>query len=205
MKNALILLSGGIGSRFSSVKNAKPKQFIKFRNYNFIEYFLRNLDETIFDRIQIIVKKSAIKKYLATLKKDFPKHQINFVYAGSNRQESSRNGVLSLQKYNPKKILIHDSVRPLTSNKLIKKLLKYLDKYNSCAPFIIHNDLMKYSSKKQKIESNRIMYIQTPQAFRFKTILKAHLLSKSSDYKDDTSLVDSIGIKTKYIKEHLVV
>ena len=148
MKNALILLAGGTGRRLDSAKNTVPKQFIKTGNYNFIEYFLRNLDEKIFNRIHIVVNKSMQKQYLSTLKKDFSKHQIKFVNAGKERQLSSKKGVYSLQKYCPKKVLIHDSARPLASNKLIKRLLKSLDKYHSCAPFIINNDFIKYKSKK---------------------------------------------------------
>ena len=200
MKNALILLAGGSGIRFSNAKNTIPKQFIKIGNYNFIEYFLKNLDEKIFDRIHIVASKSAQKKYLSNLKKDFSKHQIKFVDAGHQRQESSKKGVYSLLKENPKKVLIHDAARPLASNKLIYRLLKSLDKYHSCAPYIKFNEFMKYMSKKYKVENNPIMNIQTPQAFRFKTIVKAHRFSKSSNNKDDTSLVEKIGIKTKFVK-----
>ena len=64
MKNALILLAGGTGRRLDSAKNTVPKQFIKIGNYNFIEYFLRNLDEKIFNRIHIVVNKSMQKKIL---------------------------------------------------------------------------------------------------------------------------------------------
>ena len=91
MKNALILLAGGTGRRLDRAKNTVPKQFIKIGNYNLIEYFLRNLDERIFDRIQIVVNKSMQKKYLSNLKKNFPKHQIKFVNAGKERQISSKN------------------------------------------------------------------------------------------------------------------
>ena len=200
MKNALILLAGGTGRRLHNVKNAAPKQFIKIGNYNLIEYFLRNLDEKIFNRIHIVVNKSMQKKYLSTLKKDFSKHLIKFVNAGKERQLSSKKGIYSLQKYNPKNVLIHDSARPLASNSLIKRLLKSLDKYHSCTPFIINNDLIKNKSKKSIFKNNELMNIQTPQAFRFKTILKAHRFSKSHFEKDDTSLLEKIGIKTKFIK-----
>ena len=44
------------------------------------------------------------------------------------------------------------------------------------------------------------MNVQTPQAFRFKSILKAHSVSKIYNYKDDTSLLEKIGIKTNFIK-----
>ena len=200
MKNALILLAGGTGRRLDSAKNTEPKQFIKIGNYNLIEYFLRNLDQKIFNRIHIVVNKSMQKQYLSTLKKDFAKHQIKFINSGKERQLSSKKGIYSLQKYCPKKVLIHDSARPLASNSLIKRLLKSLDKYHSCTPFIINNDLIKNKSKKSIFKNNELMNIQTPQAFRFKTILKAHRFSKSHFEKDDTSLLEKIGIKTKFIK-----
>jgi len=200
MKNALILLAGGTGRRLNSAKKTVPKQFIKIGNYNLIEYFLRNLDERIFDRIQIVVNKSMQKKYLSNLKKNFPKHQIKFVNAGKERQISSKNGIYSLNKYCPEKVLIHDSARPLVSNKLIKRLLKSLDKHQSCAPFITNNDFIKYKSKNNKTKHDKIMNIQTPQAFRFENILKAHRFSKNCTENDDTSLLEKIGIKTNFIK-----
>jgi len=200
MKNALILLAGGAGRRFGNARNTVPKQFIKIGNYNFIEYFLRNLDEKIFNRVHIVVNKSMQKKHLSTLKKDFSKHHIKFVNAGKERQLSSKKGIYSLQKYCPKKVLIHDCARPLASNKLIRRLLKSLDKYHSCAPFIINNDFVKYISKRDIFKHSKIMNIQTPQAFRFKYILKAHRFSNSYYEKDDTSLLEKIGIKTKFIK-----
>ena len=75
-----------------------------------------------------------------------------------------------------------------------------MNKYHACAPFIINNDFVKYKSNKYKIENNQIMNIQTPQAFRFNNILKAHKHSDPNLYKDDTSLVESIGLKIKFIK-----
>ena len=51
MKNALILLAGGSGRRFAKSNKLVPKQFIKCGGYNFVEYFLRNLDDKIFDLI----------------------------------------------------------------------------------------------------------------------------------------------------------
>ena len=62
MKNALILLAGGTGRRLEKATKTTPKQFIKIENNNLIEHFLRNLDEKIFSRIQIVVKKSMQKK-----------------------------------------------------------------------------------------------------------------------------------------------
>ena len=56
MKNALIILAGGIGERLSNNQNI-PKQYIKIGSTNIIEYFLENLEKEIFDIIVIFCKK----------------------------------------------------------------------------------------------------------------------------------------------------
>ena len=104
MKNALILLAGGTGRRLNSVKNTVPKQFIKIGNYNLIEYFLKNLDQKIFNRIHIVVNKSMQKQYLSTLKKDFSKHQIKFVNSGKKgnyhqKKEFIHSKYITLKKF----------------------------------------------------------------------------------------------------------
>ena len=200
MKKALILLAGGAGKRFDKSIKSIPKQFKKNNNYNLIEFFLKNLDHKLFNIIQIVVKKRDRQKYLKNLKKEFPMHNIKFVNSGNTRQQSSKKGIISLKNFNPTKVLIHDSARPLTSNKLIKKILKSLDKNDSCSPYIVSNDLHKYSIKSIKNKKLNIMQIQTPQGFKFKKILKAHEISKINNHKDDTTLINSIGIKTKFIK-----
>ena len=200
MKNALILLAGGSGKRISNDRKSIPKQFKKFGNYNLIEYFLNNLDHKIFGTIQIVSKKSTQKKYLKEIKKKYINHNINLITSGRNRQESSKNGVYSLIKKNPKNVLIHDSARPLVSNKLINKLIKLLKTYQSVAPYITSNDLMKNKLDNSNIDNKKILNIQTPQAFRYKKILLAHKKCISKNNKDDTSLTEKIGIKTKFIK-----
>ena len=106
MKNALILLAGGTGKRFSNHQKSIPKQFKKFGNYNLIEYFLKNLDYKIFDIIHIVSDKTTHKKFLKDIKKQFIKHNINIINSGKTRQESSRKGVYSLIRKNPKNL--HD-------------------------------------------------------------------------------------------------
>ena len=55
----------------------------------------------------------------------------------------SLKDVTEAQKTNPKNVLIHDSARPLVSNKLIKKIIIKLNNNSNCIPYIIHNDYIK--------------------------------------------------------------
>ena len=193
MKNALILLAGGQGKR---LKSKKPKQFLKVGNTNLIEYFLSNLNNNIFDIIVIAIK-AKDKKYISLINKKFKNFNIKFSKAGKTRQISSKNSLEFLKKYNPKKVLIHDSARPFVSNFLIKKIINNLKKNTGCVPFIVHNDLIKIDNK--KINKDKIINIQTPQGFIFKDIYKAHKLSKSYDEKDDSTIFEKYH-KVKMIK-----
>ena len=194
MKNSLILLAGGKGKR-TGLK--VPKQFIKFGNTNFLDYFLSNLYDNFFDIIIIATKKNEREKYLKTIKKKFTNHNIIFSLSGETRQLSVKNSLKILKKYNPKNVLIHDSARPLVSNKLIKKIITKLNNNLNCIPYIIHNDYIK---TKSKLDNNKILYIQTPQGFNFKKIYNAHQNTKKINAKDDSILIEQLGLKLRLVR-----
>ena len=104
-----------------------------------------------------------------------------------------------MKKFNPKKVLIHDSARPLVSNKMIKKTLKLLDTNDSAIPFIESQDYM-ISKNNNNLSNDRIFNIQTPQGFKYKKILKAHILNKDSNARDDSSLLEKNKTKIKMFK-----
>ncbi len=199
MITSLIILAGGSGIRL--INSSKiPKQFISIGSNNIIEYFLEDLDENIFDIIVIVCNPKMKRKYLAKLKKKFFWHNIYFTNSGNNRQESSKKGILFLKKFKPQVVLIHDAARPQVKNELIKKLINKLDFNQVCAPYIQQNDYIKYKKNNNLIKNNLLKFIQTPQAFFYKDILKAHNKIKNFNAKDDTALTEKLGIKTKLIK-----
>ena len=199
MKNALIILAGGIGKRLNNPKKV-PKQFIKIDNTNIIEYFLENLDNKIFDIIVIVCETKKREKYLKKTKEKFFNHKLYFTQSGNNRQLSSKKGLFFLKKFNPKKVLIHDAARPLVNNNLIKKIIKKLDVCKVCAPFITQNDYIKYKKNNYEINNYSIKYVQTPQGFIYKYIFNAHQNNKNINAKDDTILTEKMGLKTNLIK-----
>jgi len=198
MKNSLILLAGGIGKRLG---NKVPKQFVKFGNSSLIEYFLAHLDKSIFYNIIIAVSDKNRKKYLNSLKKKFPQHQIIFALAGRSRQQSANNALKKLKKNKPINVLIHDSARPIVSNKLILRIVKSLEKNTAVIPFIFHYDLIKIKShQKIKLNNSQIMHVQTPQGFKYRDILEAHGQTSLFNTKDDSILIEETNKKIKYIK-----
>ena len=182
IENALVILAGGIGSRFG---RHLPKQFIQINGENLIHFFLKRIDTNNFDIILIVLRPSCVK-YIKNIENDFPLIKFLFTNAGKNRQMSSFNALKKLSYYNPKKILLHDAARPFCSNKLIIKLLKQLDNNYSAVPYILNYD-KKILAKKEL--NDKVKFIQTPQGFQFKTIYNAHKKTILKNAKDDSALI----------------
>ena len=182
IKNALVILAGGNGSRFGK---KLPKQFTQINGENLIHFFLKRIDVNNFDRIVIVCKKSYFK-YLVKLENNFPSVKFIFTQAGKDRQSSSYNALKSIKIFNPNNVLIHDAARPFCSNNLIMKILKNLKKNSSAIPYIVNTD-KKMILKKDF--SQNIKLIQTPQGFKFKTIFEAHKKVLIKNARDDSSLI----------------
>ena len=190
MKNALVILAGGKGTR---IGGTVPKQFRKYGQYNFIEYFLNNISLKLFDILVICCEKKYINKNLKNINNI---SKIIYAKPGIDRQRSSINALKKLKIYNPKNVLIHDSARPLASNDLIKKIIFKLKNNYAVIPYIIYDDRKIINGK--QIEN--IKNIQTPQGFKFDLIYKAHLKYKDANFRDDSSIIEKEEEKIKYIK-----
>ena len=182
IKNALVILAGGIGSRFGK---QIPKQFIQINGENLIHFFLKRIDTKNFGII-LIVYKSSYFKYVKNLKSDFPSINLIFANAGKSRQLSSFNALKKLRPYSPKNVLIHDAARPFCSNKLVIKLLNKLNNNYSAIPYILNHDKKMISNN---VVTKNIKFIQTPQGFNFKIIYDAHKKALLDDAKDDSALI----------------
>ena len=193
MKNALVILAGGKGTRFGQ---KIPKQFLKIGNTNFLDYFISNLDITSFDIINICIDKK-YQKICLNDKVISKKIKITYSKPGLTRQISSFNALKNLKKFKIKNVLIHDAARPLCSNKLIKKIISKLDMSNNAIPYVEYND--RQLTKKNKIES-KVVNIQTPQGFNYNLILKEHIKYKNYKFNDDAGLLQESKIKINFIK-----
>ncbi len=193
MKNALVILAGGKGTRFGQ---KIPKQFLKIGNTNFLDYFISNLDIASFDIINISIDKKYQKIFLSN--KDISKKiKITYSKPGLTRQISSFNALKNLKKFKIKNVLIHDAARPLCSNKLIKKIISKLDKNNNAIPYVEYND--RQLIKKDKSET-KVINIQTPQGFSYNLIFKEHIKYKNFKFNDDSGLLQKSKIKINLIK-----
>ena len=145
---------------------------------------------------------------------------IVFIEGGSCRQASVYNALCWLEKKQPQEktaaqlmansdlVLIHDGARPWIKTELIEKIIDAAIFHKAVIPYLAVTDTPKQidfsgsdKTEHKSIQSpgfitrhlkrSQLGLAQTPQAFMFPDILKAHKLAvenKSRDYTDDAEV-----------------
>jgi 2-C-methyl-D-erythritol 4-phosphate cytidylyltransferase/2-C-methyl-D-erythritol 2,4-cyclodiphosphate synthase len=100
------------------------------------------------------------------------------VIGGATRQESVRNGLESLAGAPPEVVLVHDAARALVPDSVLDGLLAALaDPANDGAvPGLEVTDSLRRggSHYEAAVDRDGLLRVQTPQAFRYDTLLAAH-------------------------------
>ena len=124
------------------------------------------------------------------------------VSGGATRQASVRAGLEALEPRKPDIVLIHDAARPFASSELIARAIAAAEKTGAAIPGLPVTDTVKRIDRTGMIETTldrtSIRLVQTPQAFAFPALLKAHRHAAEQgrdDFTDDASLAEWVGMK----------
>jgi 2-C-methyl-D-erythritol 4-phosphate cytidylyltransferase len=123
--------------------------------------------------------------------------KVSFITGGSTRQESVKLALLELERLEfslNNYVLVHDAARCLLSQNLIELVMKEVVEYNAVTVGLLSVDSLKEVDSNKKIVKSlireNVWQVQTPQAFRFDILLKAHKQAEHLNYSDDASLVE---------------
>jgi 2-C-methyl-D-erythritol 4-phosphate cytidylyltransferase len=119
--------------------------------------------------------------------------------AGGSRRQDSVSNALDVILEQEGIVLIHDGVRPLVSDALIRACIVGAQRWDACIPVVPVTDTLKQidagSVIKGTIPRNALAMAQTPQAFRLPLIRQAYRLARECGVEatDDASLVEQMG------------
>jgi len=158
------------------------------------------------DRIVIVVRKPALKKCVALVKRFGFKKVHAIVAGGKKRQDSVQNG-LSLVG-NAAFVLIHDGARPFLNERLISTTLAACKKTGAAVAALPMTDTVTRvrGSWVEKTVSRRDLWsAQTPQVFRRAIIERAfRLWPRGLTATDDASMVRQSGRRVAVVKGDLL-
>ena len=122
-------------------------------------------------------------------------------YGGETRQDSVRHGLEALSSINPEIVLIHDAARPFAGAALIDRAVEAGRRAGAAVPGVPVTDTIKVIGPQKEVVSTperaALRAVQTPQAFRFATLLEAHQRAAASDmraFTDDGALAEWAGL-----------
>jgi 2-C-methyl-D-erythritol 4-phosphate cytidylyltransferase/2-C-methyl-D-erythritol 2,4-cyclodiphosphate synthase len=122
-------------------------------------------------------------------------------FGGATRQASVHAGLEVLSGIGPQIVLIHDAARPFASSDLISRAIAAARQSGAAIPGLKPTDTVKSVDTQghvdRTIDRDSLRLVQTPQAFRFDTLLAVHRRAAEHDrhdFTDDASLAEWAGI-----------
>jgi 2-C-methyl-D-erythritol 4-phosphate cytidylyltransferase len=202
-KTWAIIVAAGQGRR---MKDPVRKQYRKVAGLPVISHTLRVFDTcAIVDEMVLCVPRQDIDFCREELIKPAnPTKNIILVAGGDTRQESVFNGLQAIES-NDGFIVIHDGVRPFITSEQITACVEGAANHGACILGIPAFDTLKRVNENDSIietvDREGIWMAQTPQAFRYDLINRAHRHARQKGHRatDDASLLERIGIEVKII------
>lgn len=188
---AAVVVAAGSGLRAGG---AVPKQFAPWRGKPLLRHSLDALHAAGIAPIVAVIPedwRALAKKIVA----DLP--GVILIAGGATRQLSVLAGLEALDSSAPSSVLIHDAARPGLSASVITRLVEALHEHVAAIPVLpVVDSLVRESSGSMEcaVPRERLNRVQTPQAFRFDTILAAHREWQGTpDAGDDAQVAAAAG------------
>jgi 2-C-methyl-D-erythritol 4-phosphate cytidylyltransferase len=128
------------------------------------------------------------------------------VRGGKRRQDSVRLGLEATQgRY--ELVLIHDGVRPFVGTELINRIIEAASENRAVIPALPVKETVKEVENDGRVvgtlDRKSLWLVQTPQAFRYDDILRAHHRALEENWEemtDDALLIEKMGIPVTVVE-----
>ncbi len=196
---AAVVVAAGKGLR---VGGETPKQFREYRGKPLVRHSVERLLEAGAAPLIVVVAEGA-DPHADTALEGLSGYTL--VTGGETRQESVLAGLESLVDSAPKHVLVHDAARPDLSGEVIARLLEALGDHAGAIPVLPVVDSLAVAgaqgTMEGKAERESLRRVQTPQAFRYADILKAHRSWPGTpDAGDDAQVLTTIDCSVALVQ-----
>ena len=130
---------------------------------------------------------------------------VTLVTGGATRRESVMAALTAIEQAGgAEAVLIHDAARPLLPATVVDRLLDALERHEGAIPALpVADTLVRSDSGAMGVSVARdaLVRVQTPQAFRFDTILRAHRTCPAeAPVTDDAGLLRVVGVSLALVE-----
>lgn len=199
---AAIVVAAGKGMRAGQ---SVPKQFALWRGKPLVRHSVEALAAAGAMPVLVVVPADGLETAAAALAGI---DGVRLVTGAASRQGSVRAGLEALAETGAETVLIHDAARPVLPRAVVQRLLSALAAYPGAIPVLPVVDSLAIATATGECEtmSGRadrevLRRVQTPQAFRFGTILQAHRAWDADDTaSDDAQVARAAGLEVALVE-----
>jgi 2-C-methyl-D-erythritol 4-phosphate cytidylyltransferase len=170
----------------------RAKQYLHLKDRPILAVTLEALQKCVMlDAIVLVVPAKDVRYCQKEIVEKFGIDKVSKVVPGGKlRQDSVRMGLETLNGQHDL-VLIHDGVRPMVEPDLVEAVIRTALKHRAAI-----------SALPATYDRTKVWMVQTPQAFHYKDILKAHreaLKNGLTKATDDAFLVEKLGIPIRVV------
>jgi 2-C-methyl-D-erythritol 4-phosphate cytidylyltransferase/2-C-methyl-D-erythritol 2,4-cyclodiphosphate synthase len=195
-KIVALVVAAGSGSRAGG---ELPKQYARIGGKALLAHAVDHLRHPAIDEVRVVIGAGQEALYKEALNgRALPTP----IVGGAARQQSVRNGLEAIASEGVSHVLIHDAARPFLSAAVIEALLESLDTNEGAVPVLPVVDSLASGGERlgDPVPREKLVRVQTPQAFRFDAILSAHRAwNGEADATDDAQVARAAGIEVALV------
>lgn len=186
-----IIVAGGKGTR---IQSQIPKQFIELHGkpvlLHTLEVFFRYSESL---RIILVLPKDDFETWKVICERYNFKRLVTLQQGGDTRFQSVKNGLSKID--GDGYVAIHDGVRPLVSESIIRASFEMVRKAKSAIAAMPLKESIRMTAGDRTLSMDRTKFhlIQTPQTFQVELIKKAYTQEEDVNFTDDASVVEKAG------------
>lgn len=188
MKHIAVILAGGVGRRMGA---DLPKQFMVVKECPIIIHTIMNFQKNDqIDGILIVCVKDWIA-YLQNMISEYQMTKVQWIIEGGDTvHDSTRNAVFFLHTVleDDDYVIIHDAARPILPQAAIFALLEIAHREGNASMAIPSHETIVYTDDQisgiKQLDRNRIMRVQTPQAYCYSMIRELYEMAERDNLHD---------------------
>jgi 2-C-methyl-D-erythritol 4-phosphate cytidylyltransferase/2-C-methyl-D-erythritol 2,4-cyclodiphosphate synthase len=196
-RTVALLVAAGSGSRAGG---GTPKQYRSLAGKAVLTHAIDHLRRLPVDAIQVVIGEGQEGIYREAIgDRPLPAP----VIGGATRRLSVVNGLEALARAGAvERVMIHDAARPFLSVEVWDRLIAALENADAAVPALPVIDTMARGRTVlgNSVARDDLIRVQTPQAFRFEPIRRAHALWCGDDASDDAQVARAAGIAVAVVE-----
>lgn len=180
--NIAIIMASGYETQFLAGTRQIPKDLLDvYRKEIIANSLMRFSSNSLIDEIVVVTNLEYKQKVVSLIKENnIPKIKA-VISGGITRQSSVYAALKYLENFYSNdnfNVIIHDAIRILINDEVINKNIEALEDYEAVSTIVEVNEPLIYSKDQKNLDStisiDNAYIMQTPQSFKYDTILSAH-------------------------------